>query len=172
MNFPDAAIVAIGSNLGNSVDIVSSAIERLRGLSDEPLLASSLYQTEPVDCPPGSPPFTNAVVALEPRHGETADSLLTRLQSLEQEFGRQRSGSRNEARTLDLDLIAFGSEVRSGPALTLPHLRAHQRAFVLAPLSEIAANYVLPLQTQSVKALLATLSGQTGGVRRLDKSRS
>ena len=172
MNLADAAIVAIGSNLGDSVDIVSSAIERLRNLSDRPILVSSLYQTEPVDCPSGSPPFTNAIVALKPRRDETAESLLTKLHSLEQEFGRQRSGTRNEARTLDLDLIAFGPEVRSSPALTLPHPRAHQRAFVLTPLSEIAADYVLPLQTQSVKALLDALGGQGVEVQRLGNPRS
>ena len=167
MNLADAAIIAIGSNLGNSRETVESAIKRLRALSDEPILTSSLYETDPVDCPPGSPAFTNAVVALKPRAGEISDSLLAKLQSLEQGFGRSRAGVRNEARTLDLDLIALGPEVRSDPSLTLPHPRAHQRAFVLAPLGEIAPDYVLPLQTQTVLELLRGLGTDAAPVRRL-----
>jgi 2-amino-4-hydroxy-6-hydroxymethyldihydropteridine diphosphokinase len=165
---PDhSAIIALGSNLGNSVETVLSAIERLRSFSLQPLAVSSLWQTDPIDCPPGVPPFTNAVVALAPLAAETADSLLAKLQALEREFGRQRSGLKNEARTLDLDLIAFGSEVRSNSRLTLPHPRAHQRAFVLAPLNEIAPDYVLPLQSAPVNVLLDHLTEQRKGLRRL-----
>ena len=168
MNFAQAAIVALGSNLGNSADIVRSAIERLRGFSDHPIVISSLYETHPVDCPPGSPAFTNAVVALKPRPGETPASLLRGLQALEREFGRQRTGVRNEARTLDLDIIAFGRRVESDPTLTLPHPRADQRAFVLAPLAEIAPDYVLPQQKQTVRALLTARDDATPQVRRLE----
>ena len=107
-----------------------------------------------MDCPPGSPPFVNAVVAFWPRTGETPESLLSKLQQIEVSFGRQPKKVMNEPRPLDLDLIAFGNEMRSTPALTLPHPRAHQRQFVLEPLSEIAPDLVLPGQTKTVAELV------------------
>src|SRR5262249_37677218 len=112
------------------------------------------------DCPPGSPKFLNAVVGFEPATGQTAESLLVKLQALEREFGRRSKLVLNEPRPLDLDLIAFGNERRSTPTLTLPHPRAHLRRFVLEPLSEIAPDFVLPGQTRTVVDLLASL--QTG----------
>src|SRR5204863_9012320 len=121
---------------------------RLQELSDEPLLRSSLWRTAPVDCPPGSPPFVNAVVGLLPRSGETPESLLAKLQSLEKEFGRPAGKILNEPRSLDLDLIAFGSETRATKELALPHPRAHLRRFVLQPLSDIAPQFILPGQSK------------------------
>jgi 2-amino-4-hydroxy-6-hydroxymethyldihydropteridine diphosphokinase len=118
---------------------------------------SSLWETAPVDCPLGSPPFVNAVVGFEPRLGETPESLLAKLQSVEREFGRGPKQVMNEARLLDLDIVAFGKEIRTIPLLTLPHPRACERRFVLQPLSEIAPDLVLPGQTQPVAELLAGL---------------
>jgi 2-amino-4-hydroxy-6-hydroxymethyldihydropteridine diphosphokinase len=82
---------------------------------------------------------------------------LEKLQALEKQFGRRPRQVRNEPRLLDLDLIAFGAEVRDTPRLTLPHPRAHQRRFVLAPLAELAPALILPGQTRSVRQLLKTL---------------
>jgi 2-amino-4-hydroxy-6-hydroxymethyldihydropteridine diphosphokinase len=149
------AFVALGSNLGDSARILREGMGRLQGLSDVPILRSSLWQTSPVDCPPGSPAFVNAVVGLRPRADETPESLLAKLQALEREFGRRPKRSHNEPRPLDLDLIAFGSETRITSDLTLPHPRAHLRRFVLQPLSEIASDLVLPGQTRTAKELLA-----------------
>ena len=151
------AIVALGSNLGDSRGNVLRAMERLQGLTDRPLLKSSLWQTAPVDCPPGSPVFVNAVVGLVPRRGETPESLLGSLQAIEKEFGRQPKKVLNEPRPLDLDLIAFGSETRASQELTLPHPRAHQRRFVLGPLNEIIPDLVLPGQKKTVLELLGEL---------------
>lgn len=133
-------------------------MDRLQEFSNEPLARSSLFETTPVDCPPGSPSFVNAVVALVARAGETPESLLGRLQELEKEFGRTPKKVLNEARTLDLDLIAFGNETRSTPQLTLPHPRAHLRRFVLQPLAEIAADMVLAGQGKAVAELLQRLT--------------
>lgn len=116
-----------------------------------------MWETEPVDCPPGSPPFVNAIVGLVPRLDETPGSLLAKLQALEKDFGRQAKKVLNEPRPLDLDLIAFGSETRAGKELTLPHPRAHQRRFVLQPLSEIAPDLILPGQKKTVLQLLDEL---------------
>ena len=147
--------IALGSNLGDSHDLIRKAVSRLAKLSDETVICSSLWQTSPVDCPPGSPKFVNAVLGFTPRPKEAPESLLQKLQMLEMEFGRRPKQVLNEPRPLDLDLIAFSNEVCSTPALTLPHPRAHQRRFVLQPLSEIAPQLVLPGQSQTVAQLLA-----------------
>ena len=156
------AFVALGSNLGNSREAILEAMARLQDFSGEPILKSSLWQTSPVDCPPDSPKFVNAVAGLVPRADETPESLLAKLQLLEKEFGRQPKKILNEPRPLDLDLIAFGNEIRNSPDLILPHPRAHLRRFVLQPLSEIAPDLNLPGQGKSVAKLLTELpAGET-----------
>lgn len=162
------AIIALGSNLGDSVKLLRDAMERLQAFSDEPILKSSLWQTTPVDCPPGSPKFVNAVVALVPRKEETPESLLKKLHDLEKEFGRTPKKIHNEPRPLDLDLIAFGSGIRNSPQLILPHPRAHLRRFVLQPLSEIAPDLILPGQTKTVVNLLAELPADPAEPRRVN----
>ena len=149
------AFVALGSNLGNSRELIIEAVKRLEDFSEAPILLSKIIQTEPVDCPPGSPPFLNAVAGLQPREGETPETLLEKLQRIEHDLGRRRTGLRYEARSIDLDLIAFGNETRSSPELILPHPRAHLRRFVLEPLSQIAPDFILPGQRQTVAGLLA-----------------
>ena len=155
---PKLAVIALGSNLGDSREILREAMDRLQTISDAPILKSSLRETAPVDCPPDSPMFVNAVAGLIPRAGETPESLLEKLQALEKEFGRQPKTVLNEPRPLDLDLIAFGGETRNTVELVLPHPRAHVRSFVLQPLSEIAPDLILPGQTKSVKELLDEVS--------------
>jgi 2-amino-4-hydroxy-6-hydroxymethyldihydropteridine diphosphokinase len=150
------AYVALGSNR-NGRENVSRAAKRLVELSQGPSHVSSLWETTPVDCPPGSPDFVNAVVKIIPRAGETPESLLKKLQALEKEFGRVPKKVLNEPRPLDLDLIAFGEEQRNTPELTLPHPRAHQRRFVLRPLAQVASDFILPGQTKTVAQLLDEL---------------
>jgi 2-amino-4-hydroxy-6-hydroxymethyldihydropteridine diphosphokinase len=98
-------------------------------------------------------------VGFRPLPSETPESLLRKLQTLEREFGRKPKKVLNEPRPLDLDLISFGSEVRTTKELVLPHPRAHQRRFVLAPLAEIAPHLVLAGQTETVTELLGGLRG-------------
>jgi len=155
---PTLVFVALGSNLGDSRRIVLEAMARLQDFSKQPILKSSLWQTSPVDCRPDSPMFVNAVVGLVPRKSETSESLLEKLRSLEKEFGRQPKQVLNEPRPLDLDLIAFGSEIRDTPELVLPHPRAHLRRFVLQPLSEVAPDLILPGQSKTIAQLLVELS--------------
>jgi len=154
----EMAIVALGSNLGDPRRIVSEAMAQLQSFSDRPILKSSLWRTVPVNCPPNSPMFVNAVAGLLPRKDETPESLLEKLRILEKEFGRQPRKVLNEPRPLDLDLIAFGAEPRNTPELVLPHPRARLRRFVLQPLSEIAPDLILPEQSKTVAQLLAELS--------------
>ena len=160
------AFVALGSNLGNSREILLRAMDRLEQFSSAPLLRSSLWETEPIDCPPGAAPFINAMVGAIPLSGETPESLLQKLKALEVEFGRAPKKILNEPRPLDLDLIAFGDETRKSPSLILPHPRAHERRFVLAPWAEIAPEYAMPTQRLSVRELLTQL-GSKQAARRL-----
>jgi 2-amino-4-hydroxy-6-hydroxymethyldihydropteridine diphosphokinase len=160
------AIIALGSNLGDSEQIILDAMARLQLFSDAPMLKSSIWQTPPVDCPPDSPKFVNAVAGFIPRENETPELLLKKLLELEMEFGRASKTILNEPRILDLDLIVFGNETRNSPELILPHPRAHLREFVLQPLSEIAPELILPGQGITVSQLLAALPGDEM-VRRL-----
>jgi 2-amino-4-hydroxy-6-hydroxymethyldihydropteridine diphosphokinase len=138
------AYIALGANLGNPVATLNDAIDALVALRGSVFLAmSSLYRTAPVGLK-RQPDFINAVVAvktrLEPRE------LLEELFALEARFGRVRDpGSvRNAPRTLDLDLLLHGEATLNDPGLTLPHPRMHERAFVLAPLAEIAPELSIP----------------------------
>ena len=151
------AFIALGSNMGDSVSNIHRAMARLQVLSEKPLLKSSLWQTTPLDCPPDSPLFINAVVGLVPRSDETPESLLRKLQAIEKEFGRMPKQVLNEPRPLDLDLIAFGNETRATKDLTLPHPRAYQRRFVLQPLTEVAPGFIFPGQTAMASELLQKL---------------
>ena len=154
----DLCLVALGSNLGDSRLSVRQAMERLQTFSDRPLLRSSLWQTTPVDCPPGSPIFINAAVGLVARADETPETMLAKLKAVEREFGRTPKTILNEPRPLDLDLIAFGNQRRNTPDLILPHPRAHGRRFVLQPMAEIAPDFVIPGQSETIAVLLTHLT--------------
>jgi len=156
----EIAIVALGSNLGDSRRIILEAMARLEKIADQPLFKSSLWQTTPVNCPPNSPLFVNAVVGFAPQKSETPESLLQKLRSLEKKFGRPPKKVLNEPRALDLDLIAFGAEIRNTQELVLPHPRAHLRRFVLQPLNEIAPDLILPGQSQTISQLLDELADE------------
>ena len=141
MTLACVAYVALGANLGDPIATVNTAVEALKGLPRSRLLAvSSLYRTAPVGLK-DQPDFINAVAALETELTPTA--LLEELFAIEAHFGRQRS-VRNAPRTLDLDLLLHGSTRSNNPAVILPHPRMHERAFVLAPLMEIAPELDIP----------------------------
>ena len=151
------AIIAIGSNQGRSREAIQAAFTHAKFITNHPILQSCIWETTPVDCPPDSPKFLNAVIGFIPQKGETPESLLKKLQDLEKVFGRVPKKVLNEPRPLDLDLIAFRNEMRNSPELILPHPRAQLRRFVLQPLSEIAPELILPGQTKTVSQLLAEL---------------
>ena len=138
------AFVALGANLGDPVATLRAAIEALRGTTAAKLLTvSSLYRTAPVGLK-DQPDFINAVALLEVDDSVLpASTFLLRLFDIEASFGRIRS-IRNAPRTLDLDLLLFGDTVCTSPGLTLPHPRLAERAFVLAPLAEIAPTLEIP----------------------------
>ena len=132
------AYVALGANL---VDAARTLHDALQTLDRRPglrlLKASSLYRTAPVDS--SGPDYVNAVAEVATRL--TAPGLLTALQGIERDFGRERP-YHNAPRTLDLDLLFYGSARVDSPSLTVPHPRMWQRAFVLVPLAEIAPTLV------------------------------
>jgi 2-amino-4-hydroxy-6-hydroxymethyldihydropteridine diphosphokinase len=143
--------IALGANLGNPVLTVQAAILALRELPQtEFVAASSLYRTAPMGLR-DQPDFINAVVeliAVLP-----APTVLESLFAIEERFGRRRS-VRNAPRTLDLDLLLFGDELSDDPVMTLPHPRLHERAFVLAPLAEIAPQLMIPGRGRVAELLL------------------
>ncbi|HET9822447.1 MAG TPA: 2-amino-4-hydroxy-6-hydroxymethyldihydropteridine diphosphokinase [Burkholderiaceae bacterium] len=136
----ERVFVGLGANLGDAVATVRAAIDALRGLPGTTCVAqSSLYRSAPVLAE--GPDYVNAVVEL--RTELAPESLLTELLRVEDRFGRERP-FRFAARTLDLDLLAYGSRRLETPTLTLPHPRMHERAFVIEPLAEIAPELAPP----------------------------
>jgi 2-amino-4-hydroxy-6-hydroxymethyldihydropteridine diphosphokinase len=135
------AYVALGANLGDAEGSLRAVMRELSRLPGVRLLkSSSLYRTAPIGLK-NQPDFINAAVALDTELDSHA--LLLKLFDIEQRFGRQRSIP-NAPRTLDLDLLLYDDEVSDDSTLTLPHPRMHERAFVLAPLAEIAPGLNIP----------------------------
>lgn len=143
---PVTAYVALGANLGDAVQAVLQGIEALRALPDTQLIRRSpLYRTAPLEA--SGPDYVNAVVEIATRL--VAPELLARLQSIESEAGRERP-YRNAPRTLDLDLLLFGSARIASERLTVPHPRMQERAFVLVPLADVAPALVTRAQLEAV----------------------
>ncbi|MDR2450695.1 MAG: 2-amino-4-hydroxy-6-hydroxymethyldihydropteridine diphosphokinase [Candidatus Accumulibacter sp.] len=135
------AYIALGANLADPVAQVRAGIEALAALPDARLLcASSLYRSAPVGIR-GQPDFINAVAAMET--ALDARALLAALFAIEARFGRRRDFPR-APRTLDLDLLLYDAATIDTPELEVPHPRMHLRAFVLAPLLEIAPDCRIP----------------------------
>ncbi len=136
------AFVGLGSNLEQPIEQIKTAISALMQLPKTRIhAASSLYQTAPQGCS-DQPDYINAVVELRTRL--SLEELFAHLQILETHQGRHRDGSKNQPRTLDLDLLLFDQEILDSPELTIPHPRMNERGFVLIPLLEIAPKLCLP----------------------------
>ncbi|MFE6226673.1 MULTISPECIES: 2-amino-4-hydroxy-6-hydroxymethyldihydropteridine diphosphokinase [unclassified Streptomyces] len=162
---PRWAVVALGANLGNRLENLQGALD---ALADTPGLrvkaVSPVYETEPWGVEPGSQPsYLNAVALVKTTLPPS--SLLERAQAVEEAFLRVRD-ERWGARTLDVDIIAYADTVSDDPVLTLPHPRAHQRAFVLAPWHDVDPEAQLPGHGP-VAALLAA-ADRTGVTPRTD----
>lgn len=150
-------LVGLGSNRGDCAATLAAALTCLESFASGPVQRSSLWQTSPVDCPPDSGDFLNAVAAFPGRHALTPEALLYRLKLLERRFGRVETPVRNAPRELDLDLLVFAEETRDSAHFQLPHPRATERLFVLAPAAEVAPDLIWPGAGASVAQLLSQL---------------
>lgn len=159
------AWIALGSNLGGPLEQLRRAERALAGLGSV-IARSGLYRTAPVGGPDGQPPFLNAVLALHPAGAPAPEALLGALQAIERRHGRERR-VRWGPRTLDLDLLAYGSLTLDRPGLRLPHPRMMERAFVLVPLCEADPSWRHPVSGEGACAALARLPADAvAGVRR------
>jgi 2-amino-4-hydroxy-6-hydroxymethyldihydropteridine diphosphokinase len=160
----NSAYIALGSNLRDPAAQVRAGFEALAMLPDTRLAAvSSLYLTAPVGHL-DQPDFVNAVALVETALGPRA--LLDELLAIERQFGRVRDIP-NGPRTLDLDILLYGEVVHEDEALTLPHPRMHERAFVLVPLAEIAPDAMIPGRGRAGALAPNT---DAGGITKLDAS--
>jgi 2-amino-4-hydroxy-6-hydroxymethyldihydropteridine diphosphokinase len=155
--------LALGSNLGDRMSNLASAVERLsRKITIKKI--SSVYETEPVYYKE-QPLYLNAVLSavteLDPFE------LLRFVKSIESDLGRQPR-FRNAPRTIDIDILFYGDQVAETAELIIPHPRIAERAFVLMPLAEIAPRLVHPLLQERVSELLAVVEG-VDGVRKFGK---
>lgn len=135
------AYIALGSNLNSPILQLQQALKALANLPDCELSQVSSFYQNPAVGPP-QPDFINAIAELHTTL--TPEDLLQALHSIEQQQGRIRTGERNGPRTLDLDIVLYGNQLINQLNLTIPHPRLYERAFVLVPLHEIAADLILP----------------------------
>lgn len=134
--------IGLGSNLEDPSKLVSQAFDAIDAIEDTRVLkTSSLYSSKPMG-PQDQPDYINAVCLIETPL--KPHSLLKQLQRIELDNGRQRNGQRWGARTLDLDILLYGSQKIKTADLTVPHIGMAEREFVMVPLFEIAPSMVMP----------------------------
>ena len=161
-------VLSVGSNLGDRLGTLQGCVQAIGDLPETDVLAvSPVYETAPVGGP-AQPDYLNAVLVIET--GLAPRDLLAATQRIEADFGRVRveGSERFGPRTLDIDIISFAGEVSDDPVLTLPHPRAHERAFVLAPWHDLDPAASLPGRGAVAALLAAALLTGSGpdGVRR------
>ncbi|WP_093288616.1 2-amino-4-hydroxy-6-hydroxymethyldihydropteridine diphosphokinase [Verrucomicrobium sp. GAS474] len=150
--------IAIGSNLGDRAAAVARAFAFLARLSPGHCLCSPVYETAPVDCPPGSGGFLNAAAEID--FAGSPGELLARLHEHERSEGRGREGGekeRNAPRAIDLDILYFGDRTIDEAGLVIPHPRMKGRRFVMEPLAAIVPGLIFPGETRTVGEILGDL---------------
>jgi 2-amino-4-hydroxy-6-hydroxymethyldihydropteridine diphosphokinase len=150
--------IALGSNLGDSRQLLREAIAALRAIAvpGGKFLEAPVYRSAPLACPAGSPDFLNTVAELA--WSGTPHGLLEKTRGIEQQLGRIRGAERNAPRSIDLDLLYCGELEIEDTDLTLPHPRIAERRFVLQPLADIRPGLVLPGMAIPVSNLLGRLA--------------
>ena len=151
--------LSLGSNLGDREKYLEDALELLEAHQVHIIARSSVYETEPQDVT-DQPWFLNIVVACEMRYFPV--QLLSLLQRVERELGRARGASalRRGPRTIDLDILLFGTSIVDTGKLRIPHPRMLERRFVLEPLIEIAPDLKFPPTNKPLKSYLPAVAGQ------------
>jgi 2-amino-4-hydroxy-6-hydroxymethyldihydropteridine diphosphokinase len=156
--------VGLGSNLGDRLRQIQQAKAYLLSLSPEAWhVASPLYETEPVGCPPNSPKFLNAVLEIE--FTGAPKTLLEKIHEYEVAHGRDRDLPKNAARPIDIDILYFGEKEILEKGLVVPHPRLAERRFVLLPLSTIRPDMVVKGTAKTVRMLLRELPAREGEVK-------
>ena len=148
--------LSLGGNLGNVAETFNLAAQKLEAAGMKNIKISSFIRTAPVDCAPGTPDFLNAAMTGE--WPETPEALLEVCKKIEIESGRAAVHGFNTPRTLDVDIILFGSLMFASDNLQIPHPRAADRLFVIAPLAEIAPEMIFPDTGKKVSDILKSLS--------------
>jgi 2-amino-4-hydroxy-6-hydroxymethyldihydropteridine diphosphokinase len=159
MNTPLVAYISMGSNLGDRLGHIRSAVDDLERLdASEVMMMSDVIET-PAMCEGSQPAYLNAVIAL--KTSLTARDLLQECLRIEKAHGRIRNpDARWEARTLDLDLLLHGQSIIDEPGLHVPHSRLAERAFVLVPLAQIAPEVVHPVLQATMSTLRWSLQSE------------
>jgi 2-amino-4-hydroxy-6-hydroxymethyldihydropteridine diphosphokinase len=151
--------LSVGSNLGDRRAHLDSAVRQLRSVIAG-IQASEVIETEPVDVPEPQPPYLNMAVV-----GETSldpEALIAGLLKIERRAGRERRSPR-AARPLDIDVIFYGDQIVNAPTIVVPHPRFRERRFVLAPLAELAPEWVDPVTGRTVGRLLEEVDRKKTG---------
>jgi 2-amino-4-hydroxy-6-hydroxymethyldihydropteridine diphosphokinase len=154
--------LSLGSNVGDREANLCTAIDELSEIG-ELLAVSSFFETEPVEFT-AQPWFVNCAVAL--RTELMPKLFLAKVQAIEQLMGRRRVQAKGP-RTIDIDVLLFGSSVISDAHLVVPHPAMHERRFVLAPLVEIAPDVRHPVSKRSMRELLQELPHNGGQVKKI-----
>ncbi len=150
-NDPVPSALSLGSNRGDRAEFLNQAVRLLSLRVLGHVVCSEYYETCPVGCPPGTGDFLNAAVT-----GHTSLSpgeVLAQCRTIEEELGRPVAVNRDVDRTIDIDVLLYGTHEYSEPELTIPHPRMRSRLFVLVPLSDIAAEWKVPPEMCTVAGL-------------------
>jgi 2-amino-4-hydroxy-6-hydroxymethyldihydropteridine diphosphokinase len=152
------AILSLGSNQGDRLAWLKRAGLELLALPDTRCVAfSPVYETDPVGVPAefAAHLFLNCIIVVETRLAP--DAFSAAIHAAEERLGRTRGSAPNQPRTIDIDIITFGSLHVASPALTLPHPRACERRFVLQPLADLRPDFVFPGDAKTVSERLNAL---------------
>ena len=146
--------LALGSNLGDSIQILKLASAKLANISKSKPILSSIWRSVPEGFSKKVPDFFNAVACLSVEI--SAEVMLSKVLSLEKRLGRERDNKLENysSRSIDIDIVDFGGLIYRSETLILPHPRAHKRQFVLRPLQEIKPDFHFPHLTVSLEELI------------------
>jgi 2-amino-4-hydroxy-6-hydroxymethyldihydropteridine diphosphokinase len=164
----EQVFLGLGSNVGDRLASLESALVKIAELPDCRLLRTSgFYETRPIGGPSGQANYLNAVCQIRARF--SPPELLAATQRVERELGRRREEEpeRWGPRRIDIDILLWGESVLDRPELVIPHPRLAERAFVLAPLAELAPDAMHPTTGLRMRELLERMAGPHEIIRRL-----